>query len=143
MKHFIQRRFFPVFLCMALALSLTACGGRGNQPAGDKTGDTAGTLSGSKGEKDSGAGVASGSGEETAEADLESAEASLDLLYDAMAFGSGLPGLPGAGGFHADGGLAGGELCRIDRGDALSATCTGRTYPWPGLRRFILHRPPG
>ena len=25
MKHFIQRRFFPVFLCMALALSLTAC----------------------------------------------------------------------------------------------------------------------
>ena len=69
MKHFIQRRFFPVFLCMALALSLTACGGRGNQPAGDKTGDTAGTLSGSKGEKDSGAGVASGSGEETAEAD--------------------------------------------------------------------------
>ena len=26
MKHFIQRRFFPVFLCMALALSLTACG---------------------------------------------------------------------------------------------------------------------
>ena len=86
MKHFIQRRFFPVFLCMALALSLTACGGRGNQPAGDKTGDTAGTLSGSKGEKDSGAGVASGSGEETAEADLESAEASLDLLYDAMAF---------------------------------------------------------
>ena len=33
MKHFIQRRFFPVFLCMVLALSLTACGGRGNQPA--------------------------------------------------------------------------------------------------------------
>ena len=86
MKHFIQRRFFPVFLCMALALSLTACGGRGNQPAGDKTGDTAGTLSGSKGEKDSGAGVASDSGEVTAGVDPELGEESLALLYDAMAF---------------------------------------------------------
>ena len=34
MKHFIQRRFFPVFLCMALALSLTACGGRSVYGAG-------------------------------------------------------------------------------------------------------------
>ena len=43
-----------------------------------------GTLSGSKGEKDSGVGVFSGSGEETAEAEL--AEESLNLLYDAMAY---------------------------------------------------------
>ena len=63
MKNLMLHRILPALLCMALALGLTACGGRGKQPAGDKTGDTAGTLSGSKGEKDSGAGVASGSGE--------------------------------------------------------------------------------
>ena len=130
MKHFIQRRFFPVFLCMALALSLTACGGRGNQPAGDKTGDTAGTLSGSKGEKDSGAGVASGSGEETAEADLESAEASLDLLYDAMAFDDQYAGAVAYLGYREQGDST-------PMADWLVENCAGLTEAMP----FLLHVP--
>ena len=86
MKRFIRRWLLPVFLCMALALGLSACGGKDEQPVETETGGTAGTLSGSKGEKDSGAGVPSGGGKETTGADLESAEASLNLLYDAMAF---------------------------------------------------------
>ena len=45
MKNLMLHRILPALLCMALALGLTACGGRGKQPAGDKTGDTAGTLS--------------------------------------------------------------------------------------------------
>ena len=52
MKHLIQHRFLPIFLCMALALGLTACGGKDAQPVERETGSTAGTLSGSKGEKD-------------------------------------------------------------------------------------------
>ena len=28
MKHLLQRRLLPVFLCMMLALGLTACGGK-------------------------------------------------------------------------------------------------------------------
>ena len=53
MKCLIRRRFFPLFLCMALALGLTACGGQDEQPLETETGGTAGTLSGSKDGRDS------------------------------------------------------------------------------------------
>ena len=33
MKHLLQRRLLPVFLCMMLALGLTACGGKDAQDA--------------------------------------------------------------------------------------------------------------
>lgn len=45
MKHLLQRRLLPVFLCMMLALGLTACGGKDAQPVETETGSTAGTLS--------------------------------------------------------------------------------------------------
>ena len=86
MKHLIWRRFLPVFLCMALALSLTACGGKNKEPSKEETGGEAGTLSGSQGGTDSGANVLSGSEEETLGTDSKLAEESLNLLYDAMAF---------------------------------------------------------
>ena len=82
MKNLLRRRFLPAILCMALALGLSACGGEDTPPV--ETDGAIGTLSGSKGEKDSGVGAFSGSGEETAEAEL--AEESLNLLYDAMAY---------------------------------------------------------
>lgn len=68
MKNLLRRRFLPAILCMALALGLSACGGEDTPPV--ETDGAIGTLSGSKGEKDSGVGVFSGSGEETAEAEL-------------------------------------------------------------------------
>ena len=84
MKNLLRRRFLPAILCMGLALGLSACGGKDTPPVETETDGAMGTLSGSKGEKDSGVGVFSGSGEETAEAEL--AEESLNLLYDAMAY---------------------------------------------------------
>ena len=84
MKNLLRRRFLPAILCMALALGLSACGGKDTPPVETETDGAMGTLSGSKGEKDSGVGVFSGSGEETVEAEL--AEESLNLLYDAMAY---------------------------------------------------------
>ena len=38
MKHLLQRRLLPVFLCMMLALGLTACGGKDAQPVETETG---------------------------------------------------------------------------------------------------------
>ena len=46
MKHLLQRRLLPVFLCMMLALGLTACGGKDAQPVETEIGGTAGALSG-------------------------------------------------------------------------------------------------
>ena len=86
MKHLIRCRFFPAFLCMVLALGLTACGGKEARPVETETGSTAGTLTGSKGGKDSEAGMPSGSVEETSEVNPKLAEKSLKLLYNAMAY---------------------------------------------------------
>ena len=84
MKNLLRRRFLPAILCMGLALGLSACGGKDTPFVETETDGAMGTLSGSKGEKDSGVGVFSGSGEEIAEAEL--AEESLNLLYDVMAY---------------------------------------------------------
>ena len=46
MKNGIIYRFLPAVLCMALALSLTACGGQDKQPADDQTDQATSTLSG-------------------------------------------------------------------------------------------------
>ena len=86
MKHLIQRQILPLFLCIALLLGLAACGGQDGQSTGDEGSGTAGTLSGTKEEKDDTTGVPSGSEEGTAGADPESAEEALNLLYDAMAW---------------------------------------------------------
>lgn len=83
MMNLLRRRFLPAILCMALALGLSACGRKDTPPVETETDGAMGTLSGSKGGKDSGVGVFPGSGEETAEAEL--AEESLNLLHDAMA----------------------------------------------------------
>ena len=80
----MMKNLLPAILCMALALGLSACGRKDTPPVETETDGAMGTLSGSKGEKDSRVGVFSGSGEETAEAEL--AEESLNLLYDAMAY---------------------------------------------------------
>lgn len=84
MMNLLRRRFLPAILCMALALGLCACGRKDTSPVETETDGAMGTLSGSKGGKDSGVGVFPGSGEETAEAEL--AEESLNLLHDAMAY---------------------------------------------------------
>ena len=71
MKHLIRCRVLPAVLCVALALGLSACGSKDVPPVETGTGGAAGTLSGSKGEKDSGTGVPSDSGEVTAGVDHE------------------------------------------------------------------------
>ena len=91
MKHWIQRRFLPVFLCMALALCLTACGGQDEPSTGGQTGGIKGTLSGSKGGKDDTAGAPSASTdrpkpESTPLVDPELAGESLALLRESMAW---------------------------------------------------------
>lgn len=48
MKNIILRRFFPTFLCMALALILTSCDGKNQQPVESGTGSTVRTPSVSK-----------------------------------------------------------------------------------------------
>ena len=48
MKNIILRRFFPTFLCMALALILTSCDGKDQQPVESGTGSTVRTPSVSK-----------------------------------------------------------------------------------------------
>ena len=65
MKNLLRRRFLPAILCMALALGLCACGRKDTPPVETETDGAMGTLSGSKGGKDSGGGVFPGSGEET------------------------------------------------------------------------------
>ena len=138
MKNLIRCRFLPVFLCMVMAMSLTACGGKDTPPVKTETGGAAGILSVSKEEKDSGACVTSGSRRETAWVDPDLVEESLELLYDGIAFDDqyagavGLHGIQRTGGRHAAVPLAGGELCRIGRGDAVSVAYTGRTYPRAG-----------
>lgn len=54
MKCLLRRRFLPTILCMALALGLSACGGKDTPSVETETDSAMGTLSGSKGEKDSG-----------------------------------------------------------------------------------------
>ena len=48
MKNIILRRFFPTFLCMALALILTSYDGKDQQPVESGTGSTVRTPSVSK-----------------------------------------------------------------------------------------------
>lgn len=148
MKHLLQRRLLPVFLCMMLALGLTACGGKDAQPVETETGSTAGTLSGSKGEKDNRVETPSGSGEVTAEVDPKLAEESLNLLYDAMAFDDQYAGAVAYLGYKEQGDAA-------PLSDWLWENCAGlvEAMPFlldipaehirPGLWRFILHRSPG
>ena len=48
MKRLFQRRFLPALLCLALALSLSACGGKDGTTTEDVDAGTLGALSGSK-----------------------------------------------------------------------------------------------
>ena len=126
MKHLLQRRLLPVFLCMMLALGLTACGGKDAQPVETETGSTAGTLSGSKGEKDNRVETPSGSGEVTAEVDPKLAEESLNLLYDAMAFDDQYAGAVAYLGYKEQGDAA-------PLSDWLGENCAGLVEAMPFL----------
>ena len=130
MKHLIQRRFLPVFLCMALALCLTACGGKDTPPVETKTGGAAGTLSGSKGKKDAAADTPSSSGEEPLGADPEQTEESLKLLYDAMAFDDQYAGAVAYLGYREQGDST-------PLSDWLWENCAGLVEAMP----FLLHIP--
>ena len=130
MKHLLQRRLLPVFLCMMLASGLTACGGKDAQHVETETGSTAGTLSGSKGEKDNRVETPSGSGEVTAEVDPKLAEESLNLLYDAMAFDDQYAGAVAYLGYKEQGDAA-------PLSDWLWENCAGLTEAMP----FLLHVP--
>lgn len=128
MKDLLWRRFLPAILCMALALGLSACGGKDTPPVETETDGAMGTLSGSKGGKDSGVGVFSGSGEETAEAEL--AEESLNLLYDAMAYDDQYAGAVAYLGYRKQGDST-------PLSDWLVENCAGLVEAMP----FLLHIP--
>ena len=130
MKRLIWGRVLAVFLCMALALGLTACGGKETPPVETETGGTAGALSGSKGEKDSGVSVPSGSGGEVAGVDPELAEKSLELLYGAMAFDDQYAGAVAYLGYREQGDST-------PLSDWLVENCAGLTEAMP----FLLHVP--
>lgn len=49
MKHLFLRRFLPALLCLVLALSLTACGGKEDNTTKDGDEGTKGMISGGKG----------------------------------------------------------------------------------------------
>ena len=51
MKHLFLRRFLPALLCLVLALSLTACGGKEDNTTKDGDEGTKGMISGGKGGK--------------------------------------------------------------------------------------------
>ena len=128
MKNLLRRRFLPAILCMVLALGLSACGGKDTLPVETETDGAMGTLSGSKGGKDSGVGVFSGSGEETAEAEL--AEESLNLLYDAMAYDDQYAGAVAYLGYRKQGDST-------PLSDWLVENCAGLVEAMP----FLLHIP--
>ena len=130
MKRLIRCRVLAVFLCIALALGLTACGGKETPPFETETGGTAGALSGSKGEKDSGVSVPSGSGGEVAGVDPELAEKSLELLYGAMAFDDQYAGAVAYLGYREQGDST-------PLSDWLVENCAGLTEAMP----FLLHVP--
>ena len=130
MKRLIWGRVLAVFLCMALALGLTACGGKETPPVETETGGTAGALSGSKGEKNSGVSVPSGSGGEVAGVDPELAEKSLELLYGAMAFDDQYAGAVAYLGYREQGDST-------PLSDWLVENCAGLTEAMP----FLLHVP--
>ena len=44
MKNLLRRRFLPAILCMALALGLSACGGKDTLPVETETDGAMGTL---------------------------------------------------------------------------------------------------
>ena len=128
MKNLLRRRFLPAILCMVLALGLSACGGKDTPPVETETDGAMGTLSGSKGEKDSGVGVFSGSGEEIAEAEL--AEESLNLLYDVMAYDDRYAGAVAYLGYRKQGDST-------PLSDWMVENCAGLVEAMP----FLLHIP--
>ena len=119
MKHLIRRRVLLVFLCMALALGLTACGGKDTPPVETKAGGASGALSGSKGEQESCMGV-----------DLKLTEKSLNLLYDAMAFDDQYAGAVAYLGYRE-------QRDSAPLSDWLWENCAGLVEAMP----FLLHIP--
>ena len=114
MKNIILRRFFPTFLCMALALILTSCDGKDQQPVESGTGSTVRTPSVSKEEGSSSERAVplskdkkdkSASNSESQKEDepapvvySEAAQGSLALLRDSMSCSEQIAGAVSGGG---------------------------------------------
>ena len=116
MKDLIRCRLLPAVLCVALALGLAACESKDTPPVETETGGAAGTLSGSKGEPE--------------KMDLELAEESLELLYDAMAFDDQYAGAVAYLGYREQGDST-------PLSDWLWENCAGLVEAMP----FLLHIP--
>ena len=119
MKNIILRRFFPTFLCMALALILTSCDGKDQQPVESGTGSTVRTPSVSKEEGSSSERAVplskdkkdkSASNSESQKEDepapvvySEAAQGSLALLRDSMSCSEQIAGAVAYLGYRAQG----------------------------------------
>ena len=120
MKNIILRRFFPTFLCMALALILTSCDGKDQQPVESGTGSTVRTPSSVSKEEGSSSERAvplskdkkdkSASNSESQKEDepapvvySEAAQGSLALLRDSMSCSEQIAGAVAYLGYRAQG----------------------------------------
>ena len=116
--------FLPVLLCMALALSLAACGGQDKQPADDQTGQATSTISGSKGELDV-------EPTPTPELETEEGKQSLAMLRDSMTNSDQIAGAVAYLGYWEQG-----EFGAMT--DWLQANCAALVEELP----FLLEIPP-
>ena len=104
MKKLISHRIFPIFLCMMMALSLSACGEKSGKPIYDETGGTGEKLSGSKIKPDgTSETIFEGGREETEAADPEKAKESLEMLQTSMEYSQQTAGAAAYLGFREQG----------------------------------------
>ena len=119
--HSTLHRFLSVFLCIALILSLAACGGQGGESAEDGKSGAAGVLSGGKGEKE----------KQVPAAVSEEAKDSLARLRDCMEFSDQIAGAVAYLGYREQG-----DPASLERW--LRKNCDGLTREMP----FLLEIPP-
>ena len=138
MKDLIWNRFLPAFLCMALALSLTACGGKNDGIGEYQTDGATGTLSGTKGGTDNTEGPSSEGGDAQSTptptpappsapvAGSEEGAKSLALLRSSMTYSDQIAGAVTYLGYWEQG--ASGTMA-----DWLRANCSGLVEALPFL----------
>ena len=135
MKNLISHRVIPAFLCMIIALSLSACGEKSGKPTYDETGGTGEKLSGSKIKPDGTDEIASAdNGKENEEgiasADPEKANESLELLQKSMEYSRQTAGAAAYLGCRKQGDSA-------SLSEWMQSNCSGLTEAMP----FILNIP--